>query len=118
MRQAFINKIRKLLITQQADIINRMKHVQGVDIDVEGDDVDVIQGRILAHTASQLMKRDTDKLTKIQVALNKIADGTFGACEECGEGISEKRLLINPGFITCIMCAEELERVSKRRRAN
>jgi DnaK suppressor protein len=51
---------------------------------------------------------------KIDNALKKIADGSFGNCEECGEEIAEKRLLINPGFITCIGCAEKLELMKRR----
>ena len=52
-------------------------------------------------------------LDKIQKALVKIDDGTFGTCEECGEEISIKRLEARPETTLCIRCKEDQERNEK-----
>lgn len=114
MRKPFLNKIRKILEDQRSEIIAKVKNNAAIDIDIDGDETDEIQGKILALANAQLIARDKEKMVRIENALRKITDGTFGYCEECGEEIVEKRLLVNPGFITCIACAEQLEIISKR----
>lgn len=41
----------------------------------------------------------------IDAALAKIADGTYGVCETCGDSIGETRLEALPATIRCIACA-------------
>jgi DnaK suppressor protein len=50
-------------------------------------------------------------LLEIDEALRKIAEGTYGICEECGDQISEKRLSILPSASLCINCQEDKERL-------
>lgn len=47
---------------------------------------------------------ETD-LAKINKALKKIEEGTYGICEKCGESIDPKRLEAYPEAETCIKCA-------------
>jgi DnaK suppressor protein len=46
----------------------------------------------------------------IDESLRKIAEGTYGICEECGEPISERRLTVIPTATLCISCQENKER--------
>jgi len=46
---------------------------------------------------------------KIEEALLRIEDGTFGICEVCEEEISEKRLRARPVTTLCINCKESQE---------
>ena len=48
-------------------------------------------------------------LGKVEEALQRIEKETFGYCEECGQKIDEKRLLIQPVTTYCIICKESLE---------
>jgi len=114
MRKPFLNKIRKMLEEQRAEILAKVKMNAHIDIDIDGDETDEIQGKIIALANAQLIARDKEKVARIENAFKKILDGSFGHCEECGEEISEKRLLVNPGFTTCIGCAEQLEIINKR----
>lgn len=114
MRKQFLNKIKNILELQRNEIIEKIKMHANIDIDIDGDETDEIQGKILALTNAQLISRNKDKIIKIDNALNKISSGKFGYCDECEEEISEKRLLVNPEFITCIVCAEKLEIINKR----
>ena len=52
-------------------------------------------------------------LVKIDEALRKLQEGTYGLCEECGEAINEGRLKVMPFAIYCIDCQERLEQIEK-----
>lgn len=48
-------------------------------------------------------------IQKIQRALERIEDGSFGICEECGEDIPVKRLKARPVTTLCIVCKSRFE---------
>lgn len=58
----------------------------------------------------RLRDRDRKLIAKIEDALQRIADGSFGTCEECGEPIGDARLEARPVTTLCIECKEEAER--------
>ena len=62
----------------------------------------------------RIKDRERKLINKIEKALEKIKDGSFGICEKCGEEISEKRLEARPVATLCIRCKEEEELREKR----
>ena len=65
----------------------------------------------------ELGNGDRRLLKEVVSALQKIAEGGFGACERCGEAIAEKRLEALPFARYCIECqraVEEEERSAAR----
>jgi DnaK suppressor protein len=55
-------------------------------------------------------------LIRIERALSKLDDGTYGTCDSCGQPIAEKRLRAMPDSVMCIACAASARsRVSSRR---
>jgi RNA polymerase-binding transcription factor DksA len=65
-------------------------------------DVDSILERELALSA---VKRARKAVADIDAALERIADGTFGTCEVCGEAIAPARLAAIPYARRCATCA-------------
>lgn len=108
MRSEFIKKIELRLLKEKEDIENAICSKQ-LEVDNDGDDTDKIQGMLLHNVNKNLVTRDKDKIFKINKALNKIHNNSYGSCEECGEDIPEKRLLFNPYFQDCVSCAEQKE---------
>jgi len=49
------------------------------------------------------------QLQDVENALDKIEQGTYGACESCGMQIEEERLLVSPETRSCTMCSEKKE---------
>ena len=49
------------------------------------------------------------KRNQLRSALQRIQNGTFGVCEECGEDIDPKRIALCPSYATCIGCQKKLE---------
>jgi DnaK suppressor protein len=61
------------------------------------------------------MKAET--LTKINDALNRLEEGTYGYCAECGGEISDKRLRALPFAVRCKECEEGRELAAEREKA-
>jgi DnaK suppressor protein len=114
MNKAFVLKMKSLLISQKEEIIKQKSKED--DVDVDGDETDNIQGKILIQLANQLSIRNNLKLVQIDAALKRIEDKTYGLCEDCEELIPEKRITINPYCQTCVSCAEERENEEKQRK--
>ena len=64
--------------------------------------MDAIQGQAMALATQRQREQE---LARIAAALERIKDGSFGECLECGEAIAEKRLRFDPSIATCINCA-------------
>jgi len=56
-----------------------------------------------------LMENEGAALEKIQVSLDRIEEGTYGACEECGARIPKTRLNAIPYATLCVKCASQQE---------
>ena len=54
--------------------------------------------------------RDLAELREIDVALERIAEGTYGRCDVCAEDINRERLEVQPAAIRCVACQTEFER--------
>jgi DnaK suppressor protein len=114
-------RLRRLLIQKREDIVKEAREEikkfksgekkQLIETVMDDGDLSVVD---LAEDISlrQLsMHRDT--LIKIDTALRKLREGTYGICEECGDEISEKRLNILPFAIYCVDCQEKKEIIEK-----
>ena len=58
----------------------------------------------------RIRDRERKLIGKIKDALQRIDDGTFGICEDCGEEISEERLKARPVTTLCIDCKTKQEK--------
>ncbi len=58
---------------------------------------------------SSLQKTELNEYNRIIIALDKIKDGTYGFCIDCGNDISPKRLKSYPNAARCLGCQELFE---------
>jgi DnaK suppressor protein len=65
---------------------------------------------------NDLRMRDRERklISKVQDALQRLEEGTFGVCEECGEEIGDERMRARLVTTLCIECKEEQENREKR----
>ena len=56
-----------------------------------------------------LMETEGGTLDKIEGAMERMEDGTYGQCEECGGKIPKKRLDAIPYTAMCVKCASRFE---------
>jgi DnaK suppressor protein len=60
-------------------------------------------------TNISMAQRHATELEEIDAALGRIAEGTYGECEECGRDIGAARLEVQPTARFCIECQQRLE---------
>lgn len=61
----------------------------------------------------RLKSREGKLIQKIEKALDRIEEGSYGICETCGEDISVKRLEARPVTEQCIECKTATEAAEK-----
>lgn len=54
--------------------------------------------------------RDLSELRMLDAARQRIAEGSYGTCIECGQDIGFARLRANPGAERCITCQTQFEK--------
>jgi DnaK suppressor protein len=81
-----------------------------VDTDDLPDEIDQASSEYQQGLTLRLRDREKYLIQKIDHALARIEDGSFGICEECSEPISVKRLEVRPETTLCIRCKEEQEK--------
>jgi len=57
----------------------------------------------------RIRDRERKLIKKVKDALDRLKQGSFGVCEQCGEDISEKRLKARPVTTLCIDCKKMQE---------
>ena len=117
------NELKKMLEDRRRELLNE---VQGRirDVRLEGNkDRDVLdQGEssevdIQEDIEFALIQMKSETLTKIDAALRRLEEGTYGDCFECGDNISEARLRALPFAVRCKDCEEARETAEQRERA-
>jgi len=62
------------------------------------------------------MESEEDLIRKIEEALQRIREGSYGECAECGKEINAERLDALPFASLCVRCQEKEERTGARQR--
>lgn len=77
---------------------------------MEGDEVDIVSTEKENQMDFRLKARNAVYLKKVRKSLQKIEDGSFGECDECGAEIAYNRLMARPTADLCIHCKEVEEK--------
>ncbi len=83
------------------------------DNSVSADIVDQASSYTDKNVEMKAINRQIKLIAKIDSALKKIKDGTYGFCEETGEPIGVKRLMARPIATLCITAQEKHEKDEK-----
>ena len=63
----------------------------------------------------QMLTENGNTVKLIDDAIERLANGEYGICMDCGEPISEARLMARPYAIFCIKCKSRHEEMMKSR---
>ena len=110
-------KAKQMLLKLRDQVIDEIaekRKMESVDLKNEigdfYDSADEERDRQLHHI---LTDREREKLFEIDEALQRIEDGTYGICEECGKKILESRLRVMPFARLCVACKSAIEKKSE-----
>lgn len=101
---------KNLLLEEASKVMNSGLKVQKEDM---ADTLDRSSIETDHNFLLRLKDRERKLLKKINQALKRIDNGSFGICLHCGDEIDEKRLKARPVTTLCISCKEEQERKEK-----
>ncbi len=65
---------------------------------------------VAASTNLTMLDREMSELRSIEAALERMREGTYGRCEDCGGEIERERLEAYPTATRCTECERRLER--------
>jgi DnaK suppressor protein len=113
MKKKDLSKFAELLRNEKARILNHTEKNKKEDLTLSSDDladeVDLASSELNQSVSLRLRDRERAVLLKIEEALTRIEEETYGVCESCEEPIETKRLLIQPMAELCIRCKEAQE---------
>lgn len=118
MNKKELNRFKELLHKKHRALIENAKKTLNEDMALDSndlpDEMDLASSEYLQSFTFRLRGRERTFKAKIEKALQKIEQGTFGICERCEEEISLKRLEARPETTLCIRCKEEQEREERQ----
>jgi DnaK suppressor protein len=77
------------------------------------DEVDGIQENEQREIGFATRELLVERVNRITAALERLDDGEYGICMECGETIAPARLRALPEVTTCVRCQDRLERAGR-----
>ena len=116
-RKDAILNMRKALITRRdalrralAGDLSLLKELRQQSV---GDVIDAALDSAQDEISSQLAEVESRELARIEKALERMHEGSFGVCEGCSTRIPMARLNALPYATYCIECQREMERTGE-----
>ncbi|CAN2041585.1 RNA polymerase-binding transcription factor DksA [Candidatus Magnetomoraceae bacterium gMMP-15] len=116
MKKKDIEYFKNLLEKQLDELLNQAEDtVSGMSNQKESfpDPTDRASHEANRNFTLRIRDRESKLIKKIKKTLQRIEDGTFGICENCGEDISLKRIKARPVTTQCIDCKTKEEKAEK-----
>lgn len=103
---------RKEALLQELDAVQHGHLRQAADpddrvVDDPEEQAERLSGEVLSDAEA---RRDHDELVLVRAALQRMADGSYGLCVNCGKAIAVPRLLAHPVAARCIACQSTFEK--------
>ncbi|HWJ10332.1 MAG TPA: TraR/DksA C4-type zinc finger protein [Nocardioides sp.] len=99
---------REEAVRRLAGLTGQFDEVVAASRDTNADDEHDPEGATIAFERSQLaalVAQVRERVADVDAALDRLAAGTYGVCEVCGQPIPEARLEVRPTARTCVSCA-------------
>jgi DnaK suppressor protein len=118
MKKKELDQLKGMLEEEKRRILRHLEDLSDTTVaDIEtpsGDSVDIASLEINQNSLVKVGKRELNHLKKIDTALQKMEDGTYGECENCGEQIAVARLMARPVAQLCIDCKTAQENEERK----
>ena len=116
-------ELKKILEDRQRDILSEVQgRIRGVRTEGSEKPHEVMDPGETSEVDIQediefaLIQMKAETLNKINEALSRLEEGTYGHCFECGDEIAEQRLRALPFAVRCKDCEEAREMAQQRER--
>jgi len=114
-------KLRKMLIELRDEILSKIAQEMGTKLDEDPrmsslstlDIGDLSQLDFDENIDYTLLNMQIERLRELEDALDRLEEGTYGICEECGTPINVERLKVLPFTTYCVQCQERREKMGQ-----
>jgi len=107
-------RFKKILLKEREQIIGEVKQIHESSKEMGQDGIQDIGDEAAniynKQTLLSLNENERIRLQEVDESLDRIENGTYGICEECGEPIGLKRLEVRPVAKYCVPCKTNLEK--------
>jgi len=109
-----IAKFKKILLKQREQIVGDVKQIVESSKEMGQDGIQDIGDEAANMYNKQVLlslnENERIRLKEVDESLDRIENGTYGICDECGGPISLKRLEVRPVAKYCVPCLTKLEK--------
>ncbi len=113
MTKIKLSGFRIALENRRTELESGNRNREALTIQSSSDELDRIQSASERDSAMGRLERNSDRLREVQIALRRIAAGSYGVCASCEEEINPKRLAAVPWATYCVACQEAEDRGQK-----
>ena len=117
-----LQRFKKILLKEREEIIGGVKQTLESSKEIGQDGIQDIGDEAANIYNKQILLSLTEnerlRLQELDEALDRIANQTYGVCEECGGPIGMKRLEVRPIAKYCVPCKTKMEKTTVMVRKN
>jgi DnaK suppressor protein len=114
-------ELRKMLIELRNEIVGKIAQEMGTKLDEDPrmstlstmDMGDLSQLDLDEDIDYTLLNMHIERLREVEDALDRLEEGTYGVCEDCGAPINLERLKVLPFTTCCVQCQEKREQMGQ-----
>jgi RNA polymerase-binding transcription factor DksA len=107
------NDIRATLLSRRREVMARyyaaLLRAEEEIANAETEDVERATEQWDVRVLSALSHADLQELVRLTEAIQRIDEGDYGTCTDCGASINSERLRVLPTTPTCVNCARASE---------
>lgn len=109
-----IARFKKILLKEREQIVGEVKQIVESSKEMGQDGIQDIGDEAANIYNKQVLlslnENERMRLQEVDESLDRIENGTYGVCEECGELIGLKRLEVRPVAKYCVPCKTKMEK--------
>ncbi len=114
MDKKTLARFKKIILKEREQIIGEVKQIYESSKEMGQDGIQDIGDEAANIYNKQILlslnENERMRLQEVDESLDRIENGTYGICEECGEPIGLKRLEVRPVAKYCVPCKTKLEK--------
>jgi DnaK suppressor protein len=107
-------RFKQILLKEREQIVGEVKQISESSKEMGQDGIQDIGDEAANIYNKQILlslnENERMRLQEVDESLDRIVNGTYGICEECGGPISLKRLEVRPVAKYCVPCLTKLEK--------
>lgn len=114
-------ELRRILIELRDEVVGKLAQEMGAKLDEDPrmssistmDTGDLSQLDLNEDIDYALLNMQIERLREVEEALDRLEEGTYGICEDCGATIHLERLKVLPFTTYCVRCQERREQMGQ-----